>query len=258
MNTVFTNISGRGEILLALHGWGMNHRVWQPIRESLEQIFTVVWVDLPGHGQSKSLALGDNIDESVDQIFPILSRFSQEKPVHILGWSLGGLLAQRLAERYPERVCSLLLVATTPSFLQRKGWHNAMTPTALDNFVESLEKDFVLTIKRFLSLQFMGVKGVQTDIKKLRQEILSSPPQTQALSDGLTILKQTDLREAKVSCPQHWMLGELDKLVPISVVTDLARKDQRSFKVIPGAGHAPFISHPDEFVGSIRDFFING
>ncbi|MEE9303908.1 MAG: pimeloyl-ACP methyl ester esterase BioH [Thiotrichaceae bacterium] len=260
MNTVFTNISGQGEPLVVLHGWGMIHKVWSPVKTELERHFQVVWVDLPGHGQSKGMDLG-SLDETVESIISMLNEVMPIKPVHVMGWSLGGLIAQRLAEQFPDHVRSLVLVASSPSFVQRDNWPHAMATEVLDGFVESLQNNFALTIKRFLSLQFMGVKGVQADVKRLREDILTTPPDINVLQAGLLLLKNTDLRNAKITCPQHWIFGELDKLVPVSVaedITALSERDQQqiiltTITTIKNAGHAPFISHPDEFVSSIRD-----
>ncbi len=266
MNTVFTNISGQGEPLVVLHGWGMNHTAWLPIKSKLERLYQVTWVDLPGHGNSKEVALGE-LDAVVDVLLPLLplsNKAGSNKPVNLMGWSMGGLIAQRLAERFPDHVRSLTLVATSPSFIQRDNWSHAMPQAVLNSFVNSLEKDFSLTIKRFLALQFMGVKGVQADVKKLRDAILKAPPHIDALRAGLTILNTTDLRDADIKCPQHWILGAMDRLVPAEVESDISvinsnnssnnKTSQTKVTLMPDAGHAPFISHPESFVSHVDTF----
>ena len=252
VTNLFTSTSGQGESLWVLHGWGMNHSVWSPVKKQLEAYYRVTWFDLPGHGQSNGVLF-----KGLDEVVELIAENLPVDPIHIMGWSLGGLIAQRIAERYPQKVKSLMLIATSPSFVARDQWIHAMPVDVLEGFVDSLEKDFELTIKRFLSLQFMGVKGVQADVKKLRADILANPPNMDALRAGLAVLKNTDLREASIACPKLWVLGALDKLVPVSVERDIAVHDlldKTSIRIIDKAGHAPFISHPDEFVRTIRDF----
>lgn len=239
------NITGCGEPLAVIHGWGMNQHVWQTVKQALEDRYTVHWVDLPGHGCNQKVAL-NNLEHATDRIAECLP-----DDIAILGWSLGGLIAQNLALRFPHKVKQLILVATSLSFVQRDHWQHAMRPETLQGFSENLQLDFAGTLKRFLALQFMGVKGVQAEVKKLRHELLTNPPTTQALVDGLDILKTADFRKQINKVRSHWILGELDRLVPAQVKMDLLASAHNSVDIIPNAGHAPFISHPNEFVQSL-------
>jgi pimeloyl-[acyl-carrier protein] methyl ester esterase len=249
LNIVFTKIAGQGEPLLVLHGWGMNHNVWSTVSGGLERSFRVTWVDLPGHGNSMKSKMGE-LDQVVEQIIELL-----KEPTHVLGWSLGGLIAQRLAERFPKLVYSLTLVSTSPSFLQRQNWSNAMPKAVMQGFINNLQNDYKTTIQHFLALQFMGVlgvKGVKETVRQIKKEIIANPPDQIALQNGLDILYKTDLRTVTIRCPKYWIFGRLDKLVPVEVTTELFA-DNDSIYIIDKAGHAPFISHPDEFVEYVTE-----
>ena len=227
LNKLFRKIAGRGESLLVLHGWGMNHTVWSPVREQLEQCYKVTWVDLPGHGQSQHYK-ADSLDQMVASVLPLI-----EEETHIIAWSMGGLIAQRLAYYYPSRVKSLVLVATTPAFVQSKNWLHAMPEGVLNKFAKNLENDYSATLKRFLSLQFMGVKGIQQQVKALRDEIMASPPAIDALRAGLQLLKNTNLRQQQTSHKKLWLLGSMDKLIPVTVETELiAMNSQNKVNII--------------------------
>lgn len=269
MNTVFTKIAGQGEPLLVLHGWGMSHKVWSSVQSEVENTFRVTWVDLPGHGGSKDCPLGE-LDDVVERIKPLL-----KQSMHVLGWSLGGLIAQRLAQRYPEVVRSLTLVATSPSFIQRDNWNHALPVDVLQGFIESLKNDYKATMHRFFSLQFLGVKSgsrkvsMKLIVQKLKDEMFEVTPDSKVLEEGLAILKESDLRGADFDCPRYWVLGRLDKLIPVAVAEDLSvlgsgtansheKAKHNSVTIIEGAGHAPFISHPDEFVNQLRKCLCQG
>ena len=250
LNNLFINIAGQGEPLLVLHGWGMNHTIWLPVKQILEENYTVTWLDLPGHGQNKAYE-ADNLEQMVAAVHDVCDRGT-----HVMGWSLGGLIAQRLAYLYPAEIKSLILVATTPSFVQRATWSHAMVDSVLDTFVANLEEDYAMTLKRFLSLQFMGVKDMQPTLKLLREAIVATAPTIAALRAGLRILKETDLRQQL--CTFHkrlWILGEMDRLVPRQLAIDLlAMNADDQLHIIEGAGHAPFVSHPDIFAHHVTEF----
>jgi pimeloyl-[acyl-carrier protein] methyl ester esterase len=250
LNNLFINVAGQGEPLLVLHGWGMNHTIWSPVKQMLEENYTVTWLDLPGHGQNKAYEV-DNLEQMVAAVHAIC-----DEGTHVLGWSLGGLIAQHLAYLYPTEIKSLILVATSPSFVQRAGWHHAMVESVLDAFVANLEEDYAMTLKRFLSLQFVGVKGMQSTLKLLREAIVAIPPTMLALRVGLNILKETDLRLQQ--CTSHkrlWILGEMDRLVPNELAIDLsAMNADDQLHIIKGAGHAPFVSHPEIFSRYVTEF----
>lgn len=246
---------GTGSALLVIHGWGMNHAIWQPIAQQLEQHFTVYYLDLAGHGINRDIPFGSLAHSS--------ALIAAEIPAQtmILAWSLGGLIAQQIARQQPNKVQSLCLVASSPCFVQTDTWKTAMQAQVLANFAQNLETDFVATLSRFLALQFLGVKGVQTEVKQLRQQLLTQPPATPALRDGLAILQTANFTQIRPSnptytIPTHWIFGTLDRLVPISVASVLSKRPNTTVTRIEKAGHAPFISHPDEFMAAVLMGFL--
>lgn len=253
LNNLVINVAGQGEPLLVLHGWGMDHTIWLSVKQMLEKKYTILWLDLPGHGQNKAYE-AQQLDGIVSAVYDAVALLPFSN-IHIMGWSLGGLVAQRLAYLYPEQVKSLILVATTPAFVQKSQWRHAMSMSVLAAFAKSLEHDYENTLKRFLALQFMGVRNVQTPLKQLRAHIVATPPNIDALQAGLHILQQTDLRQQQSEQRTLWVLGKMDKLVPYQMMDDLQMlRPQDNFQLINGAGHAPFISHPELFVGHVTEF----
>ena len=232
----------------------MNQSVWQPVAAQLEQHFRVYWLDLAGHGINRDIPLG-----TIEQMSALIAAEIPPQTL-ILAWSLGGLIAQQIALQQPDKVKQLCLVASSPCFVQTELWQTAMPKHILDNFADSLNTDFSGTLSLFLSLQFLGVKGVQTEIKQLRQQLLAHPPTTQALIDGLTILQTADFNQstaiANSNIPTHWILGRLDRLVPISVAAVLSNRPNNTVTTIAKAGHAPFISHPQEFMDAVLISFL--
>ncbi len=108
-----TETIGAGPDLVLLHGWGMNAAVWSPLVESLKQRFRVTLIEMPGHGGSDYAPEMQRFEDWVDSCLEA----APESAIWI-GWSLGGLLAQRAAMKAPGRVNRLAVVTSTPRFVK--------------------------------------------------------------------------------------------------------------------------------------------
>jgi len=249
MKTLWWQTVGSGNChLVLLHGWGLNAEVWNCIREELASHFTLHLVDLPGFGRSRGYG-AMSLDEMAQQVL------DAAPPRAIwLGWSLGGLVASRIALNHPERVQALVTVASSPCFSARDAWPG-IKPEVLAGFQQQLSDDFQRTVERFLALQTMGTDTARQDARTLKSTVLSLPmPEVEVLNGGLEILKTADLREplSALALPHLRIYGYLDGLVPRKVVPLLdALWPQSESMIIAKAAHAPFISHPSEFCAAL-------
>lgn len=251
--------AGSGAPLLLIHGWGMHGGMWSSVAERLAQHFTVYAVDLPGHGYS--LREGESnrgfaLDAIVDQLS---GQF--DGPITVCGWSLGGQVALRWALRQPQQVERLVMVASTPCFVRLDDWRYALSAEILEEFADNLRHHYALTLKRFLSLQMRGGEQERDMLAILRDGLFSrGEPDLGALMSGLAILRDSDLRGAlpEVTQPTLVLAGERDTLIPHQASQYLAsRIPAGRLAMIKGAAHAPFLSHPDEFVAELKLFLEN-
>lgn len=248
MQALYTNIAGHGRPLVLLHGWGMNSQVWQPIQAALTQQYHVTLVDLPGHGRSHRVSLG-SLDEVVEQLRPHIPSNAV-----IMGWSLGGLVAQALAHALPEQVAGLILVASTPKFVANAAWQHAVGHEVLDTFARNLQTDYLGTVKRFFALQFLNTKIDSRHVSALRESIMAHPASEQALAQGLELLRYSDFIQQPVTQPTQWILGRLDKLIPVSLADALPTMGYSHVAVLNSAAHVPFVTHPELFMEHIGAF----
>jgi pimeloyl-[acyl-carrier protein] methyl ester esterase len=259
--------SGSGAPLLLIHGWGMHGGMWSGVAERLAQNFSVMAVDLPGHGYSvdsrrKSQDTRDKAEASafsygLDGIVDELSGQFNE-PLTLCGWSLGGQIALCWAKRHPEQVRRLLLVASTPCFVSKDDWPCAMPVETLAEFGEALQQDYRQTLRRFLALQLRGSEHERELLAALRGALFShGEPDLGALQSGLAILRDCDLRSAlpDIRQPVLVIAGERDMLTPPQASHYLASHlpDAR-LAMIRGAAHAPFLSHTAEFAEHVMNF----
>ncbi len=258
---------GSGEPLLLIHGWGMHGGVWDDVARKLSANFRVHSVDLPGYGYSAgrdSSRLGDNVGMNPElQIDVIVDRLAMQlsEPLTVCGWSLGGQVALRWAARDPAKVRRLILVASTPCFAEREDWPFGMQKIVLEKFAGELEQDHAAILRRFITLQLRGSENERELSVLLRASLFSrGEPDMQTLRAGLSILRDVDLRNELrgITAPTLVITGERDRLTPPQASHYLAKAIPAARLVeIEGAAHAPFLSHPDEFVMQLKIFMEN-
>ena len=245
-------VSGRGAPLVLLHGWGMHGGVWGDAVQRLEADFQVHTVDLPGCGGAPALAT-----TNLDTLVRALSEHFSE-PVHLCGWSLGGQVALHWALREPAKINKLIVVASTPCFSAREDWPCGMPREVLEKFAAELEQDHAATLRRFIALQLRGSEHERGLLSTLRAKLFSrGEPDKEALRAGLAILRDIDQRGelAAIRLPTLVIAGQCDKLTPPEASRYLAQAITNARLVeIAGAAHVPFLSHPEQFVETVKGF----
>lgn len=238
---------GDGHPIVLLHGWGMHAGIFAPLVQQIAGMHMVSSVDLPGHGESAPYDHFADMTQLGEYLVTQLSNLLREG-VTLVGWSLGGLLAQYIAAQYPAYVRKLILFCGTPCFTQRDDWHCAMEHKVLTAFADDLVQDYQGTLSRFLALQFKGAQNPRENLRHARELVFARPqPQEQSLQQGLLLLANTDLRNQlnQITCPTLIINGERDTLVPPTSARYLSEHMAHGRCVIvKGAGHAPFLSHP--------------
>ncbi|MBA3581169.1 MAG: pimeloyl-ACP methyl ester esterase BioH [Gammaproteobacteria bacterium] len=237
-------VYGAGPDLVLLHGWSMNSAVWAPLLPLLQTRYRVHCVDLPGHGFNRHYLPGLTLRDWSQALREIIPENAQ-----LLAWSLGGLVALDLcASGYSANRVDL--IASTPCFVRRSDWPDAMREVALDNFATSLRTDYRKTMRDFLALQALGEEHIKILIQDLNTALTAGgEPSLEALTAGLHILRNSDVRAAwqNLQCPASCLLGEKDGIVPAKAALALQQLNaQANIYVVPRSGHAPFISHPQQ------------
>lgn len=240
-------------VLLLVHGWGMHPACWGGFREQLDETFAVQALALPGHGGT-DLGRGWSVDA-------LAQRWTEHWPgAHWLGWSLGAQVALAAASQSPERVGRLVLLGATPKFVADADWPHAMAPGTFKAFQADCATDPDTTLQRFLGLQVQGSDAARATLRALRAAHDAGPaPGSEALLDGLRVLGDTDLREAlhAIDAPTLWITGEADSLAPPAAARAAAGAQRRGrVSCLPGAGHAPFLSHPEPLLDQVRQWLL--
>lgn len=250
-------VFGTGKNLVFIHGWASQNTVWRNwVKENFAQDFTIHLIELPGFGNSPKLELEKGSDINAAWLEALKNTLPEK--FTLIGWSLGGLMAQQLALKLPERTEALICLASSPRFMRGEGWLNGISPELLIDFFKSLSNDSFALLKKFWTLQLQGGVGarklMRSFITKMQENKL---PSFTGLWQGLELLRDLDLREdlKSIYSPTCWLLGEFDPLVPQEIQQELpSLQPKAKIQLIKDAGHTPFLTHSQETAGFIREF----
>lgn len=241
---------GSGKPLILLHCLGVDHHFWD-FAKPLTQDFTLCRYDLPGHGVTPTPHRAYTIADLAGQLAVAMEKHGITR-AHIGGISLGGLIAQDFAARYPERVDRLALVDTTPRYTDemRHMWAER-ADTARSNGV-AIMVDALLGIwfsKRAIAKNDAGVSYVRETLTRCDGE---------AYAHACEALAAADLRAALGSIKARTLVICGDDDIPSFL--DAARlladsiPDTR-LEWISGTRHASVLEKPADAIALLRRFF---
>jgi len=268
--------SGHGAPVVLWHGWAMNLRVFDALRENLQRDFRTIAVDLPGHGRSAWRAAVPAVPgapaastvtaaaaaaaarlEALDSLLqPLLATVPHNAT--LVGWSLGGQLALRAAMLAPERVARLVLIATTPRLLRADDWPHGVDAALLAGMRARVHEDSQAMVDEFLELQLRGCRNAVPLLHSLRTTLpMQGAALAPALLSGLEVLTYTDLRPllSQVHQPALVVGGQYDRITHPRAAEALAHSlSAARYHEFARSAHAPFLSHADEFTALLREF----
>lgn len=259
MNELAIHTFGQGSRpIVWFHGWGFDSQIWLDILPDLlakPRQYQIILVDLPGFGASSHMSWAEFKSHLLSHL---PAQFS------LLGWSLGGLFATRLANEAPHRIKQLIQVASSPYFIQTTEWPGIVSEN-LDDFYQQFTLDPMGTRQQFVQSQCGGahayvpllVHGTQ-EADAISDSAGLSVPHNDiiGLTEGLSILKQWDLRSylQQLPMPVAYLFGRLDRIVPFHTYSRMRTLyPQFQYTVFPKSGHMPFLSHKQAFLEWLED-----
>jgi pimeloyl-ACP methyl ester carboxylesterase len=235
--------AGTGPVVLLTHGYGASSHMFESNMAALADIRTMIAWDLRGHGASDypSNPAEYTREASIADMLAILDDAGAERAV-LGGHSLGGYLSLLFALEHPERTDGLVLIGTGPGFRKadaREKW-NRMS----ERYAEGLEKRGLAGLP--------GSTELTADVHRDESGLIHA---------ARGILSQHDSRVidslADIDVPVLVVVGEDDEVFIPGSLYMTEKLPDAELVVIPGAGHAPNMTHASEFDAAARSFLIN-
>jgi pimeloyl-ACP methyl ester carboxylesterase len=244
---------GEGPPLLLVHGFGgaaWNFSELAPLLPGRRLIIP----DLPGHGASSPLP-APTLAGFADVLAEIL-----DGPVDVLGHSLGGVVALRLAERHPSLVRSLVLAAAAgiSSSTRLAEITIALTGIVQPGRIAGRRVGHVARSRRLRNVVFGGFEVANPDLLTERavHGFLRGPTMhTDALGAGLALVADDPRQDLdRVRCPVLVLWGARDKQVPLEDGFEYARRLGAPLRVIADCGHLLIGERPDVCARAVLEF----
>jgi pimeloyl-ACP methyl ester carboxylesterase len=253
-------VGGDGPPLLLVHGLGGASGNWADLATSLARRHRVLVPDLPGHGRSEPLPSACGLASYADRL-ALLAEAEEALPGFVAGHSLGGAIATRLTLRFPQAVAALVLVSA-PGLLAFPVWRQAgMAASTLLRPVERLlcrHRGAVATSAslRRLAFGYWGAVDAAALSASAVFGLLDGPEFARDTKTARMALIGERCREelAKLRCPTLLVWGARDRLVPLEVGFEYARRLGAPLRVVPGAGHLVIVERPAECANIIEGF----
>jgi pyruvate dehydrogenase E2 component (dihydrolipoamide acetyltransferase) len=235
---------GSGDCVLLIHGFASDMHSWAFNLEELGRGRTLISIDLPGHGTSTKEVGNGNIDEMADALIDVLESLNIER-AHLVGHSLGGSIALKLAEKLGARTGRLVLIAPVGlpgASLSTKFLDGLMTsrrPRELRGYLEMLVADPARITNTMVEdlIKFRRVDGVMAGLERIRNQIV----------DGQQFVGLAEISALHTSLV---IVGENDKIVGAPAANTGWRTH-----VLPEVGHMPHVEAPYEVNALITRFF---
>ena len=248
--------AGSGEVLLFVHGIGGNRTNWQEQMEFFAPRYTVVAVDVRGWGLSEDYEGPLDFDDVTDDLVRILSNIGT-KSCHLVGLSMGGLIAQHVLWRHPEIVLSAVFADTSagPGEEHDARWIEEFRRLRKAPLLEGkTPADIAPHVAKSLA-----VPGApESSFLRLQASIAALHKESYLKALDYVSNYKAKLDHASVRVPVHVIVGELDALTPLSQARSLARRFRNCrVDVVPGAGHLSNMDNPKGF-NQLLDVFLRG
>jgi 3-oxoadipate enol-lactonase len=254
----FYEDAGDGPVVVLIHGYGADLRLWDAQVEPLREAgFRVIRFDVRGHGRSMIAPDGYTFENYAADLRDLLDRLNIERPateglevgaVHLAGLSMGGGIALQFALDYPDRVLSLTLVdPALPGFT-----YGDETTTHIQRFMDAVRShgprdaiDQVWLTHPF----FDGVRRGPERWAAVRDILLDF--QAPDMRDGARPAEyRPDIagRLGEISAPTLVIAGEND-VADFRLIADVLAENIRGARltIIPDCWHLPPVEKPEEF-----------
>lgn len=232
-------------VLVFSNSLGSDFRIWDDVAALLGKDYQILLADMRGHGLSDGPAGPYTISMLADDVLALVEHL-KITDFAMIGLSVGGMIAQSVAVKVPERVKSLILCDTAAKIGTAEMWAARMAAISA-NGIESIAEPI---LQRWFSSGFHATR--QTELAGWRNMLVRIPAEPYMAVCGA--IRDADLQAdaAKISAPTLCIVGSEDGSTPPDLVRETAALIAGAkFEEIAGAGHLPCLEQPEVLAGLI-------
>jgi 3-oxoadipate enol-lactonase len=236
--------AGSGTLVAFLHGIGGNRTFWHPQIDAFASHFQAFAWDARGYGLSDDYEGPLQFGDFGKDLLRVLDHFGQER-VHLVGLSMGGMIAIDFCSNYPDRVATLTICNSSPGFKNNP-------PEKMEEFIRLRQKpllegkelkDIAPTVARSL----VGKSAVATAYGRL-EDGMASLHKDSYLKTIETMARVSHLDVSRIRVPTHVIASDEDVMTTPEVMRKMADSiPGAEFSVIAGAGHISNVDQPGTF-----------
>ncbi|MGI8956721.1 MAG: alpha/beta fold hydrolase [Chthoniobacterales bacterium] len=265
---MFQEISARNNVrvfgqgtqpMLFAHGFGCDQNMWRFITPAFEAEYRIILFDYVGSGKSDLRAYRANptrystLDGYAQDVLDICAALDLHDVIFV-GHSVGAMIGILAANREPERFRQLLLVAPSPCFVNHGDYVGGFERTDIAGLLETMDRNYI-GWANFLAPTVMKNIDRPELSRELEESFCSTDPEITRRFAEITFYADNRGDLPQVRVPSLILQCSDDALAPLEVGDYLQRHLQDStLRVMAATGHCPHMSHPEETVGSIRDY----
>ncbi|MBI3602781.1 MAG: alpha/beta hydrolase [Candidatus Omnitrophica bacterium] len=254
----YYEISGSGEPIIFIHGFGGSSRWWSAQKAFFETDYHVLTVDLPGHGQSSWGMV--NLKDMAMDLRQMINTLDLDR-INIVASSFGGLVALELYPLISKRTLRISFVGSIPKFARGPSYPAGLDIDRIRELSQQFEGDYASILDIFFRSLFT-VQERESAAFKTVQELRDNDvlPQREALKIFLDILEKADLRHrlASLVCPVQFITGTEDYICPKAVMEWVGEHIPHArLDFIDGCGHLPFLTKATPYNDLLESFLIN-
>jgi 3-oxoadipate enol-lactonase len=236
-----------GAPLILINSLGTNFHIWDDVLPLLDQRFRVLTYDKRGHGISDAPAGPYSLDEHVDDLLGLAARCGFSA-FNLCGISIGGMIAMRVAAKYPEQVRSLVLCDTGPTIGTAQLWNERITTVERAGMAAIADQ----VLARWVSPGYRERRPA--DFAGWRNMLERCPSEGYVASCASVRDADLSADAPRISAPTLVVVGGHDVSTPPETARLLSNAITGArLKQVPCAGHVPAIEQPDALAVLIRE-----
>jgi 2-succinyl-6-hydroxy-2,4-cyclohexadiene-1-carboxylate synthase len=245
--------------LCFLHGFMGSSADWQPVVDDLTDGYFCIVIDLPGHGASTGRdAEAYTMDAAVRAVNGVLNAV-ECGPVGLLGYSMGGRVALRVALRSPDRVRRLVLESVSPGIADASA--RAERRRTDDERARKIEADLPGFLRQWYRMPLFASLGRHGLVESMVQQRANNDPAEiaralQGFSPGRQSPLWNDLSD--LAMPTLLLTGALDPKYPDVTARSAERIPDARRVLVPDAGHNVHAERPAAYRQAVKDFLDAG